>query len=434
MAQFNYYLKTSSIDRETNINLRITSNGKSVFLYTGLKVKRVFWCNDKSSQNYQRVISTRLTRNANEINTELNRLLELARRAESSFGKMKPNPSEIKNKLLSFLNEDNEETLVDNQKMSIYEFWDNHVIETLKRINPRTNNLITSHTSKSLNQTKRVLKRFEKHTRYKIDFETINLDFYRRFVTYCDRVEKFRTNTFGKHIRNIKCILNRAEILGYQVNKEYRISDFQTTTEITTSIYLTESEIQSIIELDLTKTPGLSRTRDLFVIGCYLGLRFGDYSDLNRAEVIDENTIKIKTYKTAKIVTLPILEPIKNTIQKYLDIENKKFIFPKSISNQKFNSQLKDIAKKIPALQSRVHYISHINGREVIESNFKWEKVTSHTCRRSFATNMFLRGIDIFLIMKLTGHQTEKEFYKYIKIDPDDTANKVREQFNNTSR
>jgi hypothetical protein len=47
---------------------------------------------------------------------------------------------------------------------------------------------------------------------------------------------------------------------------------------------------------------------------------------------------------------------------------------------------------------------------------------------------MFLRGIDIFLIMKLTGHQTEKEFYKYIKIDPDDTANKVREQFNNFRR
>ena len=70
MAQFNYYLKTTSDDRETNINLRITSNGKSVFLYTGLKVKRVFWCNDKNSQNHQRVMSTRLSRNANEINTE----------------------------------------------------------------------------------------------------------------------------------------------------------------------------------------------------------------------------------------------------------------------------------------------------------------------------------------------------------------------------
>lgn len=434
MAQFNYYLKTTSDDRETNINLRITSNGKSVFLYTGLKVKRVFWCTDKSNQNYQRVISTRLSRNANEINTELNQLIELARLSESSFGKSKPNPGEIKNKLLTFLNGDKDESSTENHKMSIFEFWDNYAIETAKRINPKTNKVITSHTIKCLNQTKNVLKRFEKSTRYKIDFETINLEFYGQFVRYCDSVEQFRTNTFGKHIRIIKGVLNRAEILGYQVNKEFRISDFRSPTENTTAIYLTESEIQSIIELDLTKTPGLSKTRDLFVIGCYTGLRFGDYSELNRAEVIDENTIKIKTYKTAKIVTLPILDPIRNTIQKYLDLENKKFVFPKSISNQKFNSQLKDIAKKIPALQSRVKYVSHINGREVIESNFKWEKVTSHTCRRSFATNMFLRGIDIFLIMKLTGHQTEKEFYKYIKIDPEDTANKVREQFNNTSR
>jgi len=128
MAQFNYYLKTTSDDRETNINLRLTSNGKSVFLYTGLKVKRVFWCTDKSNQNYQRVISKRLSRNANEINTELNQLIELARLAESSFGKSKPNPGEIKNKLLTFLNGDKDESSTENHKMSIYEFWDNYAM------------------------------------------------------------------------------------------------------------------------------------------------------------------------------------------------------------------------------------------------------------------------------------------------------------------
>jgi integrase len=433
MAQFNYYLKSTSKDKETNINLRITSNGKSVFLYTGLKIKKDFWCNDKTNPNFQRVLSTRHSRNANEINIQLNNLIELAKIAESSFGKTKPNPIEIKNKLLIFLNGEQDEKTNPNNLLSFYEFWTNNVNETSKRINPKTNKLVTKHTIKCMNQTMNVLKRFEKSTRYKIEFETINLEFYRLFVNYCDRIENFRTNTFGKHIRIIKGVLNRAEILGYPVNKEFRISDFRSPTENTTAIYLTENEIRAIIDLDLTKFPGLAKTRDLFVIGCYTGLRFGDYSNLNRAELIDRNTIKIKTYKTAKTVILPILEPIKDTIQKYMDLEGNQFNFPKSISNQKFNSQLKEIAKKIPELKTRVRYVSHINGKEVVEDNYKWEKVTSHTCRRSFATNMYLRGIDVFLIMKLTGHQTEKEFYKYIKIDPDDTANKVREQFNNTN-
>ena len=56
--------------------------------------------------------------------------------------------------------------------------------------------------------------------------------------------------------------------------------------------------------------------------------------------------------------------------------------------------------------------------------------MSSHTCRRSFATNMYLRGIDVFLIMKMTGHKTEKQFYEYIKIDAKESADKFLDQFN----
>ena len=52
----------------------------------------------------------------------------------------------------------------------------------------------------------------------------------------------------------------------------------------------------------------------------------------------------------------------------------------------------------------------------------KWNLVTTHTARRSFATNQFLNGVPTLSIMAITGHKTEKAFMKYIKVTPDDHA------------
>jgi integrase len=257
------------------------------------------------------------------------------------------------------------------------------------------------------------------------------MDFYRRFTKYCYDVEQFRTNTFGKHIRNIKGVINYADIKNIPTNKEFRLSDFRSPRENTTNIFLTEDEILEIINIDLTNFPGLCKTRDLFVIGCYTGLRWEDFSNLTKADFSDPNRIKITQSKTKNPVTIPILPIIKPIMEKYL--VNGTYVFPKPISNQKFNSQLKDIAKKVNCLHKPFVYKSSRGGKELAITLNKWEKVCSHTCRRSFATNMYLRRIDTFLIMKMTGHKTEKQFHEYIKIDATESADKFLDQFNQTS-
>ncbi len=55
----------------------------------------------------------------------------------------------------------------------------------------------------------------------------------------------------------------------------------------------------------------------------------------------------------------------------------------------------------------------------------KYELLTVHTARRSFATNAYLEDVPILSIMKITGHKTEKAFLKYIKISQEDNANKL---------
>ena len=424
MAQFNYYLKNQKQDKETLVSLRITHCGKSVFLSTGLKVMPKFWCNDKNNPFFQRLFKT--APNANNINIELNNLIQLAKKAEASFGNDLYNAFELKNRLLGFLEKKHPTNNIET--INFFTFWDDYVFYTAQKTNPKTNNPITKHTLKCLKQTKSVLMRFERNTKFKIDFTTINMDFYRRFTSYCYDVELFRTNTFGKHIRNIKGVVNYADIKNIPTNREFRLSDFRSPRETTTNIFLTEKEILEFVKLDLTDFPGLTRTRDFFVIGCYTGLRWEDFSNLSKADFTEDNVIKITPSKTKIPLTIPILPIIQPIIKKYW-IDGQ-YQFPKPITNQKFNSQLKEIAKKIDCLHTPVVYNSSRGGKAISIKLKKWERVCSHTGRRSFATNMYLRKIDVFLIMKMTGHKTEKQFYEYIKIDAKESADKFLDQFN----
>ena len=61
------------------------------------------------------------------------------------------------------------------------------------------------------------------------------------------------------------------------------------------------------------------------------------------------------------------------------------------------------------------------------------DRITTHSARRSFATNQYLAGFPSISIMKLTGHRTEKAFMKYIKVTSKEHAQKLLELWNNQS-
>jgi integrase len=158
-------------------------------------------------------------------------------------------------------------------------------------------------------------------------------------------------------------------------------------------------------------------------------LRWEDLTDLSKAEFLDNDIFRIQLSKTPIKVTIPILDVVKPFFQKYW--EQGRYVFPTRISNQKFNDQLKEISKMVPSLHQNVRYVSTIGGKEVVENYPKYEMVCSHTCRRSFATNMYFKGIKPYDIMKITGHRQIKQFYEYIKMSPDESANSFLEQYYN---
>jgi hypothetical protein len=68
-------------------------------------------------------------------------------------------------------------------------------------------------------------------------------------------------------------------------------------------------------------------------------------------------------------------------------------------------------------VSSLIKIITNTKGHDT-DTKPKYEFISSHTARRSAATNMYLTGrMKTYEIMSLTGHTTEKSFFRYIRVE-----------------
>lgn len=282
--------------------------------------------------------------------------------------------------------------------------------------------------------TLRHLKEYAATKAKVLNFNDINLSFYQDFVAYL-RTEvhkkpsksdpkpsetiKMADNTVGKHISTLKTVLNAATEAGVNKNTTFKSQKFATISEDVEKIYLTQNELDKIFELDLTSAKSLERVRDLFLIGSYTCLRFADFSNIKKDNIYnnDKGTfLKITTAKSGQGVIIPIHKVVLEIMTKY------DYKLPQSISNQKMNDYLKEIGKRAD-ISDPVIITKFEGGVKVSKTFRKYELISTHTARRSGATNMFLSGIPAISIMKITGHKTEKAFMRYIQMSQEDNAN-----------
>ena len=284
--------------------------------------------------------------------------------------------------------------------------------------------LKTNTTLKSYKNTRNHLRAFEKTIwPKKLSFESFDQAFYSGFTQFLIQEKKLANNTIGNQIKNLKVFLNDATELGINKTFEYKKKKFKKLSEESDSIYLTEAEIQDLFNLNLSEKPSLQRVRDLFIIGCWTGLRFSDFTKLRKENITDE-MISVRTQKTDQAVMIPIHPMVKQIFDRYT--ENKEITLPKAISNQKMNDYLKEIGKKAELDQK----ISITLNRGIIRDKkiyHKHELLTTHTARRSFATNLYLQGFPAISIMRITGHKSERAFLKYIKVSQEENARKLME-------
>jgi integrase len=295
------------------------------------------------------------------------------------------------------------------------------------RVQPASGKPYCKSTLQIYKNTLRRLKEFQVTRKRIVDFSNIDLDFYNEFTKYLSKDLDLATNTIGKDIRVLKTILNEAAERGINTNLQYKSKKFSTTSEQTDNIYLEETDLKAIENLDLSNIPRLINVRDLFLIGCYTGLRFSDFSILT-IEKIKDGFIEIRSIlKTGNPIVIPVHPVVKKIIEKYNGE------LPRSITNQKTNEYLKEIGIQIPSLLNKFETTITKGGIKVTKIWNKYELLTTHTARRSFATNEYLNGTPTITIMAITGHRTEKAFLRYIKLTPTDHAKLMKLHWENRS-
>lgn len=262
--------------------------------------------------------------------------------------------------------------------------------------------------------THRTLTEFAARWPRRLDFDTIDLDFYQAFAGWLN-AKGYTANTVGKYIQGIKTFLNEATQRGLNTNQAYKARGFKVIKEESDSVYLNEGELKMLADFDLSAHPRLERVRDLFLVGCWTGLRFSDLSQIDPAKHISGDIIKIEQYKTGAKVLIPIHDTVRAVFDKYGGR------LPPPISNQKFNEYLKELCRMAGLTQLVQKGITQGGKRRVLDLE-KWELVSSHTARRSFATNLWRQKFPVASIRQITGHKTDAVFYKYVKATPEDHA------------
>lgn len=304
-----------------------------------------------------------------------------------------------------------DESGVDGNKdfsmMNLVQFID-HMIETLSNLKEST--------LKSYKVVKKNIEEYQSKNNTVVTPLTADIDFYHSFVKFLS-AEGLAKNTIGTRIKIIKTVLNYAsEKKGVKYSPDFRKKSFAKPSEETESIYLNVDELNAIETLVLSKS--LDKVRDMFLIACDTGLRYSDITRLTSENITEDGLIKMMTQKTTTIIYAPMTPRVKRIFEKY------KYQLPKPISNKNYNESLKAIARMagITAPVTRTHTTA---GKLHTTTVSKYELVTSHTARRSFATNAYLGGVPTLNIMKVTGHKTETAFLKYIRIGAEESAKKM---------
>jgi len=306
--------------------------------------------------------------------------------------------------------------------MDFFTFIEKFIHEASSRTNALTGKPLSRATIQIYKHTFHLLKEYSSAKRKGIDFRDVDMDFYYDFVAFVKQSRKLSNNTIGKHVRTIKVFMNDATERGINDSLAYRSKKFQISGEYIEKIYLTEKELEQIALLDLSKNARLDKVRDLFLVGCWTGLRFSDLSKLNEQNFNDDQLV-VRTQKTDESVIIPIHPVVRLILKKYYETTN---VLPTVISNAKLNAYLKEVMALVPILNNEVDQKQIKDGKQLIVKRKKYELVTAHTARRSFATNLYLSKFPVISIMKITGHRTESSFMEYIKVTPSENADLLK--------
>lgn len=417
MATINFLFRSTKEEAPLTLRLLFRHNDVDYVFGSNIKlnVKKEYW---SKHHNNKRLKETTLITERNKINDELGKIQEFILNAF--------NHSEI-----SFV----DKKWLENQIHIYYnppaapEQLPTDLINYLDKYLEFKKNDITYNTKKKINVIKQLLMRYVDYSKKPLNLTDIDGNFKMSFEAYCLE-NLYAPNTIATAFKFIKTICNHAKSNGLNISSQLgNIKVKQTKVD---NIYLTFEELDKIEKTEKEKfTDSLLNARDWLIISCYTGQRISDFMRFNDKQIRVENgksLLEFTQVKTGKNMTVPLH-------QKVLEILKKRDgKFPYAISDQKYNAYIKKVCEIAEINEvvkgSKKSETSEDSGIYRKESNDfkKWELVTSHIGRRSFATNFYGKIPTTYLIY-VTGHSTEQMFLTYIGKSNKDLAMELTNYF-----
>ena len=380
--------------------LRYFYSGSDLRYFTGEKCKSSDWDIDK--MKFKR--SHEGWQNANERLSKLRSDLESATH-DFKLQRIIPTPQQLKESIAP--KSSDKVTIIKN---SIVDVYDDFLIWSKskgKKVG----------TIKGLTTTRNHLQEFCKIN--PIAVNEFTKEVYDKFIAWMMSNFEYQPNYIGCQTKHLKtffswCVTEKKLALSENHAK------MQTINYQVDKIYLTQSEIHKLKTVELSEH--LDRVRDVFLFGCYTGLRHSDLYKLSDSNIIDSNGTKIISFtpvksdsffsKSRKKLQIALIPEAVEILDKYKDTHVKSL---PTLTNQKMNEYLKIIGEKA-LINDIVEVFTYKNNQSVSQETEKYKLITCHSARHTFATQSLSRGVPIEVVQQLMGHSDIKTTQIYAKL------------------
>ncbi len=272
-------------------------------------------------------------------------------------------------------------------------------------------NIVASSTLQNYNSLRFHLFEFQKATKYILNFDTINFDFFTKFQVYC--INQNLTDNYSKKlIKTLSAFMNHCnekELCKTEKHKKFAAKikvDDPTTFTITYEEFL-------IIENSKPSNRTLEKVRDVFVFLCRSGFRIGEIRNIQK-ELIKKipnkqfYSLTLFQAKTNKILReAPICEKAYKILVRYN-------YFKDFMTAQKINEYLKELAKEL-SLDRNLMTTKKIGNETTPQIKKVYELITSHWGRSFSITYKKINNVGDDIISQSSGHNSEKMINHYDK-------------------
>ena len=287
--------------------------------------------------------------------------------------------------------------LVPEEEIPITNFFD-------KFIEKKEKELLSKETIKDYKSCKKVFEDFQDYNLIEYKRTMINEDLLLDFRTYLLEEREYNDNSIRKRFKTLSSFLN-------SINIDYSKIKPKLQSQVSEFVVLDKEDLE-LLKNFKKFTPKEQFFIDIFLMNCFMGLRFGDLSTLNKGSFIAEGK---ETYyqknneKTKQQIKIYLVKTVKDILKKY------DFQIPIKLTNQVFNREIKNVFRTHDLFKEKVKLSEMIGNKSIVTEYVKREMISSHTCRRTFITLNIKNNVDYSTIMKMTGHTQLSTLNRYIK-------------------